>query len=182
MLVLGGGGYTMRNVARCWCYETGKLLDKDLEDDLPESSYAHYDYYMDTHKLRIEVSNMRNSNTRAQLEELKVSILEQLKDLPPAPSAPMVQKPPKQEVEDDLPEEDADVRGGGQAYEDRRVVKDEDGYVSGDDGVGNEGAARGDAVKIEPAMPAMDEDDIVIALSGSQDDDQDANMEDDAAH
>jgi hypothetical protein len=28
----------------------------------------------------------------------------------------------------------------------------------------------------------MDEDDIVIALSGSQDDDQDANMEDDAAH
>ena len=25
MLVLGGGGYTMRNVARCWAYETGRL-------------------------------------------------------------------------------------------------------------------------------------------------------------
>ena len=26
MLVVGGGGYTIRNVARCWTYETGCLL------------------------------------------------------------------------------------------------------------------------------------------------------------
>lgn len=26
MLVLGGGGYTINNVARCWAFETGKLL------------------------------------------------------------------------------------------------------------------------------------------------------------
>ena len=162
MLVLGGGGYTMRNVARCWCYETGRLLDKELEDDLPESSYAEYDYYMDTHKLRIEVSNMKNSNTRAQLEDLKTSILEHLRELPPAPSAHMVAKPPKQEVHDDLPEEDMDVRGGGQAYEDRRIVKDEDGYVSGDDGDGgNEGAVRGAAVEIEPAMPPANDADTM---------------------
>ena len=32
MLVLGGGGYTMRNVARCWCFETGRLLGMDLPD------------------------------------------------------------------------------------------------------------------------------------------------------
>ena len=32
LLVLGGGGYTMRNVARCWCYETGRLLGMDLPD------------------------------------------------------------------------------------------------------------------------------------------------------
>ena len=152
MLVLGGGGYTMRNVARCWCYETGRLLNKELEDTLPESSYEEYDYFMDTHRLRIETSNMKNSNTRAYLEELKTNILEQLRELPPAPSAHMVTKPPKQEMNDELPDEDMDVRGGGQAYEDRRVVKDEDGYVSGDDAEGNEGAARG-TVEIEPAMP-----------------------------
>jgi acetoin utilization deacetylase AcuC-like enzyme len=29
-LVLGGGGYTMRNVARCWTYETSILLDKEI--------------------------------------------------------------------------------------------------------------------------------------------------------
>ena len=26
MLVLGGGGYTINNVARCWAYETGRIL------------------------------------------------------------------------------------------------------------------------------------------------------------
>jgi len=29
----GGGGYTMRNVSRCWCYETGKMLGLDLPDE-----------------------------------------------------------------------------------------------------------------------------------------------------
>lgn len=32
MLLLGGGGYTLRNVARCWCYETGRLMGLDLPD------------------------------------------------------------------------------------------------------------------------------------------------------
>lgn len=32
MLVLGGGGYTLRNVARCWTYETGMLLGMDLDN------------------------------------------------------------------------------------------------------------------------------------------------------
>jgi hypothetical protein len=26
LMVLGGGGYTVRNVARCWAYETGLCL------------------------------------------------------------------------------------------------------------------------------------------------------------
>ena len=25
LMLLGGGGYTIRNVARCWTYETGKI-------------------------------------------------------------------------------------------------------------------------------------------------------------
>jgi acetoin utilization deacetylase AcuC-like enzyme len=33
MLVLGGGGYTLRNVARCWTYETGRLMGIDLPDE-----------------------------------------------------------------------------------------------------------------------------------------------------
>ena len=32
MLLLGGGGYTLRNVARCWCYETGRMMGLDLPD------------------------------------------------------------------------------------------------------------------------------------------------------
>lgn len=32
MLVVGGGGYTLRNVPRCWAYETSLLLDIELEN------------------------------------------------------------------------------------------------------------------------------------------------------
>ena len=34
-LVLGGGGYTVRNVARCWTYETSLLLDSEISNELP---------------------------------------------------------------------------------------------------------------------------------------------------
>ena len=30
-LVLGGGGYTLRNVPRCWAYETSVLLDAEVK-------------------------------------------------------------------------------------------------------------------------------------------------------
>jgi len=35
LLVLGGGGYTLRNVARCWTYETSLLLDEAISNELP---------------------------------------------------------------------------------------------------------------------------------------------------
>ena len=38
-LVLGGGGYTMRNVARTWAYETGLLVDAKMERTLPFNEY-----------------------------------------------------------------------------------------------------------------------------------------------
>lgn len=38
-LVLGGGGYTMRNVARTWAYETGVLVGQDMERTLPYNEY-----------------------------------------------------------------------------------------------------------------------------------------------
>ena len=30
--MLGGGGYTIRNVARCWTYETAVALDTEIPD------------------------------------------------------------------------------------------------------------------------------------------------------
>ena len=30
LLMLGGGGYTIRNVARCWTYETAQALGVDI--------------------------------------------------------------------------------------------------------------------------------------------------------
>lgn len=34
LLVLGGGGYTIRNVARCWTYETAVALDSDIANGM----------------------------------------------------------------------------------------------------------------------------------------------------
>lgn len=34
LLMLGGGGYTIRNVARCWTYETAVALDTDIPDGI----------------------------------------------------------------------------------------------------------------------------------------------------
>lgn len=38
-LVLGGGGYTMRNVARTWAYETGRLVGVEMDPVLPYNEY-----------------------------------------------------------------------------------------------------------------------------------------------
>ncbi|KAF6081375.1 histone deacetylase 3 [Phyllostomus discolor] len=37
LLVLGGGGYTVRNVARCWTYETSLLVEEAISEELPYS-------------------------------------------------------------------------------------------------------------------------------------------------
>lgn len=60
-LVLGGGGYTIRNVARCWCYETSVLLDKEISDDIPFNDY--YEYYAPDFKLHHKPEPMENLNT-----------------------------------------------------------------------------------------------------------------------
>jgi Deacetylases, including yeast histone deacetylase and acetoin utilization protein len=38
-LVVGGGGYTMRNVARTWAFETGVLCGEQLGSELPYNDY-----------------------------------------------------------------------------------------------------------------------------------------------
>lgn len=38
-IILGGGGYTMRNVARTWAYETGQMVGQEMGPDLPFTDY-----------------------------------------------------------------------------------------------------------------------------------------------
>uniref|UniRef100_A0A3B3CFM2 Histone deacetylase 3 n=2 Tax=Oryzias melastigma TaxID=30732 RepID=A0A3B3CFM2_ORYME len=41
LLVLRGGGYTVRNVARCWTYETSLLLEESISDELPYRNFTY---------------------------------------------------------------------------------------------------------------------------------------------
>lgn len=66
-LVLGGGGYTIKNVARCWSYETALLLDEEIKDTLPYNDYL--EYYGPDYRLHIEPHNMKNLNEQADLEK-----------------------------------------------------------------------------------------------------------------
>ena len=45
LLVLGGGGYTVRNVARCWTYETSVLLDMDIGNEIPFNGKVSEQFY-----------------------------------------------------------------------------------------------------------------------------------------
>jgi histone deacetylase 1/2 len=83
-LVVGGGGYTVRNVARCWAYETAVLLDQDLPDELPFNDYLTY--YGPDYKLHLQASNMENLNTPEQVEGIYRTVIENIRHLPCAPS------------------------------------------------------------------------------------------------
>lgn len=41
LLVLGGGGYNIRNVARCWTYETAVLLDHSISNSILYHAHTH---------------------------------------------------------------------------------------------------------------------------------------------
>lgn len=83
-LVLGGGGYTVRNVSRCWAYETAVLLDEELPQEIPHNEY--YEYYGPDFNLHITPSNMENLNTSRYLEKIKIHLFEVLRHIPHTPS------------------------------------------------------------------------------------------------
>lgn len=84
MLVVGGGGYTVRNVSRCWAYETAILLDEEVDTKLPFTEY--FGYYGPDYRLKIVPSNMENQNTEKSLNEMMIKIMENIREAPNPPS------------------------------------------------------------------------------------------------
>lgn len=90
LLLVGGGGYTIRNVARCWTYETAVALDTQVADgelienfqsninlidfplELPYNDY--FEYFGPDFKLHISSSNMTNANSPEYLEKIRYEI------------------------------------------------------------------------------------------------------------
>ncbi|KAJ3428214.1 histone deacetylase hos2-related [Anaeramoeba flamelloides] len=86
LLVLGGGGYTPKNVARCWTYETSLLIcDIELENELPLSAYS-FEFPKET-SLHIEPSStLKNQNDKKNLNRIFSQIYQNLKQTEPVPS------------------------------------------------------------------------------------------------
>ncbi|EQC26844.1 histone deacetylase 1 [Saprolegnia diclina VS20] len=93
MLVLGGGGYTLRNVPRCWCYETSVALGVEIPDAMPYNDY--FEYFGPEYRVHMPVSNMENLNTPSYLHDMKERLFEQLRQIEPVPSVPFHHAPPK---------------------------------------------------------------------------------------
>ncbi|KAE8251325.1 hypothetical protein A4X13_0g4040 [Tilletia indica] len=91
LILLGGGGYTIRNVARTWTYETGAVLGMDLSPDLPYNAYMSY--FGPDYKLNVPRNSMEDYNSKTYLEDIKSQIIDTLRSLPGAPSAQMQEVP-----------------------------------------------------------------------------------------
>lgn len=98
----------MRNVSRCWAYETGlaagvelgegklrmivnrvrpSLVILSLFPDIPMNEY--FEYFGPYYKLDVKQSNMEDMNTREYLERMKSRVLENLRYVRGPPSVQM---------------------------------------------------------------------------------------------
>ena len=86
LLLVGGGGYTIRNVARAWTNETAIAVNQEIPNgksfcvcyifnlmfcliELPYNDY--FEYYGPDFKLNISPSNMPNQNSSEYLDKIK---------------------------------------------------------------------------------------------------------------
>ncbi|KAJ7655149.1 histone deacetylase complex, catalytic component RPD3 [Mycena polygramma] len=108
LLLLGGGGYTMRNVSRAWAYETGLAAGVELGPEIPVNEY--YEYFGPDYELDVKSSNTDDMNTPAYLDRVKRIVMENLRHTGGPPSVQMSDIPslPIDEALDD-PNEDEDL-------------------------------------------------------------------------
>ncbi|CAF1250240.1 unnamed protein product [Rotaria sp. Silwood1] len=136
LLLVGGGGYTIRNVARAWTYETSIALNQEIPNELPYNDY--FEYYGPDFKLHISPSNMPNQNSSEYLDKIKVKLFDNLRMLPHVPGVQMQPIPDDAMDVDRVVDEDKDNDSDkriSQVQSDRRVVderelsdsEDEDG-------------------------------------------------------
>jgi len=134
ILMLGGGGYTIRNVARCWTYETAVALDEPVANELPYNDY--FEYFGPDFKLHITPSNMSNQNSSEYLQKISQRLFENLRMLPHVPGVQMAEIPPDaiDECEgDDNEEPDTRIT---MRQQDRRIQRSDEFSDSEDEGEG----------------------------------------------
>lgn len=88
----GGGGYTVKNVSRCWCYETAIAVGTEIPDELPHNDYSKY--FKPITKLHIKPEKVTNNNTLEYLDQCIEHVYETLRNIQPVPSVQFSDIPP----------------------------------------------------------------------------------------
>lgn len=112
LLVVGGGGYTPRNVARLWAYETSVCIGTEVPSSLPAHTpfIDHFDPDRTLFPPLHLSGRYDNKNSKAYLENVVANVMEQLRYLQGSPSVQLQHVPPdldlvRDEVERELREE-----------------------------------------------------------------------------
>ncbi|KAJ1765022.1 histone deacetylase [Coemansia sp. RSA 1752] len=125
-LVLGGGGYTIRNVSRVWAYETGILVGTEMDRKLPMNDYM--DYYAPEYTLDVPAYNSSNSNSPEYLDRIMNQVLQNIRRTSFAPSVQMQDVPrdiDRDTIDEDLMDPDERMP---EALRDQHVVPDSEMY------------------------------------------------------
>lgn len=142
LLLLGGGGYTIRNVSRTWAYETGIAAGQELSPHLPVNEY--YEYFGPDYVLDVRPNNSEDLNTPAYLDKIKERVFENLRQTTFAPSV-QGHVEPRLAIDAEIDDEneliadqmDADVRSSRDPqWRDKHRTNDGDLSDSEDEGEG----------------------------------------------
>ncbi len=158
MLVLGGGGYTVRNVARCWAYETGvSILGTAMDPVLPTNDY--FQFFAPDYQLipPPPPQLLESHNLKSYRESVVETVVENLRQINGAPSVQMSEIPPDlffayNQFDDEDIIDEASERRAQQRYEDKHIVHDGELFDSNADhdlGCGDAGYS------LEPAEPQL---------------------------
>jgi histone deacetylase HOS2 len=112
LLVLGGGGYTPRNVARLWAYETSVCIGAEVSPALPRHTpfIDKFDPDRTLFPILDQTGKYDNRNSKQYLAGVVENVLEQLRYLEGSPSVQLQYVPPdidlvREEVEKEVREE-----------------------------------------------------------------------------
>ncbi|KAJ7718636.1 histone deacetylase RPD3 [Mycena metata] len=167
LILLGGGGYTVKNVAKAWTFETACALgiESNIDVNLPWSEY--FEWFGPRYRLEVMPSNMEDVNLRGgELDKVRERALAQLQSLASrgAPSVHM-QDVPRQSVSEHL------GLGGTTSRRSRREEE------WGDDGPRDE--LDGRLAQHARYVYTLQEPPSASALSDDSDSDSDLNNSDD---
>eukprot|EP00048_Salpingoeca_helianthica_P022193 m.16932 g.16932 ORF g.16932 m.16932 type:complete len:483 (-) comp7000_c0_seq1:113-1561(-) len=170
LILLGGGGYTIRNVARCWTYETAIALGQEISDELPYNDY--FEYFGPDFRLHITPNNMDNQNTPEYLSKCRETIIENLRHVEGAPGVqmqPLIDTGNMSDEEEDNPDERVSQRAA-----DRKIACEEELSDSDDESGGRRNAQSHREVLDAAAGPAAAAEDAAESEGTASEDGADA--------
>ncbi|KAH8101831.1 histone deacetylase RPD3 [Cristinia sonorae] len=87
LMILGGGGYTVKNVARAWVYETACALGIEDTIDFNLPWHEYFEWFGPRYRLEVLANNMDDLNVKDKsLDKVRETTLRQLSELIPVPS------------------------------------------------------------------------------------------------